>query len=82
MGKLELHIPLAGLIDTSAETARLQKELSRLEQEITRFNGKLGNPEFVNKAPPAVIEKEQQKLKDAEQSKTQILMQIEKLKKL
>ena len=52
------------------------------DQEIDRFNKKLGNTEFVNKAPPAVIEKERQKLKEAEQAKQQVQAQVEKLKKL
>ena len=59
---LEIHIPLAGLIDVAAEKARLQKEIDKLEKEITKARGKLDNPNYVNKAPAAVVEKEREKL--------------------
>ena len=43
-------------IDVEAEKARLTKEITRLEGEVTKANAKLGNEAFVAKAPPAVIE--------------------------
>ncbi|ELO4021146.1 valine--tRNA ligase [Vibrio fluvialis] len=62
VGKSELMIPMAGLIDKDAELARLAKEIAKTEGEIKRIEGKLGNEGFVAKAPEAVIVKEREKL--------------------
>ncbi len=51
-------------VDKAAETARLSKEAKRLEGEIAKAQGKLGNANFVAKAPPAVIEQEQARVAD------------------
>jgi len=68
VGEMRVLVPMAGLIDKDAELARLDKEIGRLQGEAQRVGGKLGNPSFVDKAPPAVIEKERAKLAEAEQA--------------
>ncbi|WP_426152030.1 valine--tRNA ligase [Pseudomonas sp. DC3000-4b1] len=68
VGELEVLVPMAGLIDKDAELARLNKEILRLQGEVERVGGKLSNAAFVDKAPPAVIEKERAKLAEAEQA--------------
>ena len=45
-------------IDVEAEKARLDKEMARLQVEITKAQGKLSNDSFVQKAPAAVVEQE------------------------
>ncbi|AJR09936.1 valine--tRNA ligase [Photobacterium gaetbulicola] len=62
VGKSELMIPMAGLIDKDAELDRLAKEIKKTEGEIKRIEGKLGNEGFVAKAPEAVVAKEREKL--------------------
>ncbi|HGS4563064.1 TPA: valine--tRNA ligase [Vibrio cholerae] len=62
VGKSELMIPMAGLIDKDAELDRLTKEIAKTQGEIARIEGKLGNEGFVAKAPEAVITKEREKL--------------------
>jgi valyl-tRNA synthetase len=57
-----LYIPLAEVIDTEKEKARLSKELERLNGEIKRIEGKLSNAGFVSKAPAAIIDGEREKL--------------------
>jgi valyl-tRNA synthetase len=64
VGEMELLIPMAGLIDKAAELARIAKAAEKIEKDRARTAGKLGNENFVSKAPPAVIEKEQAKLAD------------------
>ena len=51
-------------IDVAAEKLRIAKEIARLEGEVVKANGKLGNEAFVAKAPPAVIAQERQRLAD------------------
>lgn len=72
VGEMEILIPMAGLIDTNAELARIGKALDKVEKDFARTQGKLSNENFVSKAPAAVIEKEQAKLDDYK-------IQIEKL---
>ena len=60
----EIRICLHMEIDKAAEKLRIGKELARIEGEIAKVNGKLGNEAFVAKAPPAVIEQERKRLAD------------------
>ncbi len=58
--RLMLHIE----VDPEAEKARLDKEIARLEGEITRAGAKLSNASFVDKAPAAVVEQERKRMAD------------------
>ncbi len=68
VGELRVMVPLAGLIDVAAEQARLDKDISRKEKEISRVEGKLGNANFVDKAPAEVVAKERGKLEELQAS--------------
>ena len=57
-----IYLPLADLVDTEKERARLEGEAKKLEGEIARLVGKLSNEGFVAKAPAAVVEGEKAKL--------------------
>src|SRR5690606_377910 len=72
VGELEVQVPMAGLIDKDEELACLYKDIGRLQGEVKRIAGKLGNEGFVAKAPPAVIEKERAKLDEAEKALAQL----------
>ena len=65
VGEMEVLIPLADLIDKEAELARLEKEIGKLQQEVERTEKKLSNPNFVDKAPAPVVQKEKDKLEEA-----------------
>jgi valyl-tRNA synthetase len=54
----EVRVPLAGVVDVAAETARIDKELGRLESDLGSIARKLANPSFVQKAPAEVVEKD------------------------
>jgi valyl-tRNA synthetase len=64
VGELKLLVPLEGLVDLDAERTRLDKEIKRVEIEISKCNGKLASETFVQNAPPAVVEQERKRLVD------------------
>ncbi|MBN1347895.1 valine--tRNA ligase [candidate division KSB1 bacterium] len=68
VGEIEIFVPLEGLIDIEIEKNRLRKEIARLEKQLVGLTQKLQNPNFLNKAPEDVIEREQQKKADWEKS--------------
>jgi valyl-tRNA synthetase len=49
-------LPLEGVVDLPAEAARLKKEIGKLEGELKKMDAKLGNADFVRKAPEEVVE--------------------------
>jgi valyl-tRNA synthetase len=66
-------------VDVAAEKLRLGKEVARLQNEITKANGKLGNEAFVAKAPPAVIAQERQRVEDFEATLLKVADQLKRL---
>jgi valyl-tRNA synthetase len=66
-------------VDKAAETARLQKEIARLEAEIAKANGKLTNPSFVDRAPPAVVAQEKERLAQFDATLIKIREQLARL---
>jgi len=66
-------------VDVAAEKIRLGKEVTRLQTEITKANGKLSNDAFVAKAPPAVIAQERQRVADFEATLLKVADQLHRL---
>ena len=62
VGNTRLHIPIANLIDRDAERERLTREIEKLEADHKRASAKLANPNFVDRAPVSVVEKERARL--------------------
>ena len=73
---------MAGLIDKEAELARLEKEIQKIQKELPRVEGKLNNVDFVNKAPPEVLKKEEQKLTELRSSLDNLEQQRRKIHNL
>ncbi|MCP4487988.1 MAG: valine--tRNA ligase [Gammaproteobacteria bacterium] len=82
VGDMSLLIPLAGLIDKAAELQRLQKKMQGLQREIQITETKLGNENFVSRAPAAVVDKEQQKLTEKQSALTSLQAQAYKIDKM
>jgi valyl-tRNA synthetase len=55
LDEMTIVLPLAGIIDFAEERARLEKEIKRLSGEIERIDKKLGNAQFLEKAPEDVV---------------------------
>lgn len=69
---VDIFMPLAGIIDFTEEARRLDRELEKLGKEVAQAQRKMSNEDFLAKAPPEVVAKEQAKLQ----------AQTEKLNKL
>lgn len=67
-----LLIPLKGVVDFAAERERLQKELAGLEQNLAGYERKLSNPNFVERAPAAVVEEEKRRRAEALENKAKV----------
>ncbi|MGC1778096.1 MAG: class I tRNA ligase family protein, partial [Xanthobacteraceae bacterium] len=73
-------IPLHGVIDLAAERARLAKEMAKADADIARVDAKLGNANFVARAPEEVVEEEKEKREEAQARKAKIAEALERLK--
>lgn len=66
VGTVQVIMPLAGVIDVAAFKAKMEKKLAKLEGEIKSINGRLSNPNFVDKAPADVVKGAKDSLAEAE----------------
>lgn len=82
VGDLKVLVSLKGLVDVEDELARLGKQLERELADLKRSEGKLGNKRFVDNAPAAVVEQEQQRLAAHQTKVSGFEAQIAKLKEL
>jgi valyl-tRNA synthetase len=72
VGEMRLHVPLAGIVDQSAETSRIERELAKLAKQLASLNGKLGNPKFRERAAPAVVAEAEAQLETAQRRQEQL----------
>ena len=75
----DVRLALEVRIDVAAETARLGKEVTRLQGEIAKAEAKLGNESFVQRAPVAVVEQERARLADHRAALARLQEQLERL---
>jgi hypothetical protein len=76
----DLFLPLEGLVDVATETARLTKELEKIEAEIAKGEAKLNNPSFTQKAPQKVLDKQKQRLAEWQSKRDHAKSALEMLK--
>ena len=62
--------------------ARLGREIEKLEKDLARIQGKLGNAAFVDKAPAAVVEKEREKMQAQQQALEKLQEQAQRIQQL
>ena len=65
-GELQVLLPIEGLVDLEALQGRLEKDIAKAEKEIKGLAGRLGNPNFSDKAPATVVAECKAKLAEAE----------------
>jgi valyl-tRNA synthetase len=73
---------LEGVIDVSAETDRLNKELGKVSGEIKKLDGKLSNEQFLSKAPADVVEEQKRRLEEEREKKEQFEAALKRLAEL
>ena len=76
----DLFLPLEGLIDKEAETARLKKELEKIEAEAAKVEQKLANPNFTQKVPANVLQEHQQRLAEWQSKREHVKSALAALK--
>jgi len=81
-GDLEILVPMAGLIDASAEIERLEREIIKFEAEMSKISSKLSNDNFVQRAPEQVVAKERDRLGEVESAVARLQNQVSELKAL
>ncbi len=78
-GKIEIFMPLSGLIDIDKEIERLSKEIAQVEKEHQKIAAKLSNTQFIEKAPPDIVSKQREKSDDLSGQKDKLLRQLRSL---
>ena len=79
---MTILVPLADLIDPAAEAEKLNKQLARVNADRERLAGKLQNRSFIDKAPPAIVQKERDKLAEMNATADRLGEQLERIGKL
>ncbi len=82
LGEMRLLVPMKGVIDVGAERARLDKQKQKVAADLAKTKAKLGNENFVNNAPPAVVTQEREREAEFGKVLAQLDEQIEKLAEL
>ncbi|MDJ0812590.1 MAG: class I tRNA ligase family protein, partial [Woeseiaceae bacterium] len=82
LGDTKLLVQLGGVIDVDAERARLDKQKQKVAADLAKTKAKLGNENFVNNAPPAVVTQEREREAEFGKVLAQLDEQIEKLAEL
>ena len=79
LGEATVALPLEGVIDFATETARLKKELEKIEKESTAIAGRLGNPGFVAKAPEEVLAETRERKTELDVQRTKTAEALKRL---
>jgi valyl-tRNA synthetase len=79
VGEATYALPVGDVIDLKAESARLQKEIKKLADEVGKIDAKLGNAAFVSRAPEEVVEEQRERRTQAEQTRARLSAALERL---
>jgi valyl-tRNA synthetase len=80
--QVDIFMPLAGIIDFSEETRRLEKEIQKLNKDLNQAQRKLSNEDFLAKAPAEVVAKEKEKLQAWTEKFTKLKTHRERIQEL
>jgi valyl-tRNA synthetase len=77
--RMEIFVPLAGVIDLVEESGRLRKEIAKIEGDLATIESKLGNANFVSRAPPEVVEKDRARLAELRERRDKLNQNLTRL---
>jgi valyl-tRNA synthetase len=61
-GQIQVHVLLTGLLDFEEEKKRLKKQIASIEKDMAVSSRKLSNRQFMEKAPPDIVESVKKKV--------------------
>ncbi len=79
VGEATYALPVGDVVDLAAESARLQKEIRKLGDEVGKIDAKLGNANFVARAPEEVVEEQRERRSQAEETRKRLSTALERL---
>jgi valyl-tRNA synthetase len=79
VGEATYALPVGDVIDLKAESARLQKEIKKLADEVGKIDAKLANAAFVARAPEEVVEEQRERRAQAEQTGARLSAALDRL---
>ncbi len=74
-----VYMPVEGLLDIEAECRRLEEQRGKVEQDLERVGKKLANENFLEKAPPEVVQTQQDRKAELREKSTKLSRMIETL---
>ena len=74
-----LILPLGDVVDLGQEKARLKKEIDRLDADLAKFAAKLGNPGFLAKAKPEIVEEQREREADTRRDRDRLKAALDRL---
>ena len=79
VGEATYALPVGDVIDLKAESARLTREIKKLADEIAKIDAKLGNANFMSRAPEDVVEEQRERRRQAEQTRQRLVIALRSL---
>jgi len=79
---LQILLPVEGLIDVEKEVERIKREISKVLKDVELSRKKLSNPDFIERAPEEVVEKERERFEELSLKKQKMEEVLEKLSEI
>ncbi|MBI5544983.1 MAG: class I tRNA ligase family protein, partial [Deltaproteobacteria bacterium] len=70
--RMEICVPLEGVVDLAEERRRIEKELAKVDADLQMLKKKLENPNFAQRAPPEIVEKDRSRIGELEQKRLKL----------
>ena len=77
-----IAIPLEGIVDVAAETARLSREIDKNTAEIKKIDSKLQNEKFVSRAPVEIVEEQRRRRHEAKQAVDKLQLALKRIRSI